>query len=495
MGLFSKRVQPVAQKSYTTYQLMPRVGWTAKWSPFSQQKAVKQGFRRSSWVYTCVRTRAANIAAVPWIVEVERNGEWEPADDHPLTRLLANPNPSYDLSMMVRQWVYSLDLTGDAYATRTRNGAGETREIWPIIPDRMEILPSTEQMISAYRYHKNSVTRTIPTEDIVHLRYANPGDLYYGLAPLEAAARAVDIDEEAERWQKTMLQNLGVPPVVFSMQGESIGQQEYDQAKQWVAEQSGGDNARRPWVVANATVQSISQSAVDLDMINGRRMTREEICAVFAVPPPIVGIYDKATLANIETARKIMWLEGLIPTLNEIKGQLNIQLAGDYQERLRIRYDLSNVEALQDNVGDQIKAAEQLWRMGVPLAEINQRLELGLDTDNIPGADTGYLGSGLLPTDFDFGDDNEPEPGGDEAAETAFGSGATDKVQDTALNGAQIGAIQSIVQAVANNELPAETAVQLIRVSFPTIDEDQARRIIDPADGFTVEDIDGAATE
>ncbi len=53
-----------------------------------------------------------------------------------------------------------------------------------------------------------------------------------------------------------------------------------------------------------------------------------------------------------------------------------------------------------------VDAATKLWSMGVPFNEINQRLELGFD--DIEGGDTGYLGSGLLPSNFDWsgGSDN-----------------------------------------------------------------------------------------
>ena len=57
-------------------------------------------------------------------------------------------------------------------------------------------------------------------------------------------------------------------------------------------------------------------------------------------------------------------------------------------------------------------------------------------------------------------------------------------VQDTALNGAQVTALQGIVQAVADGMLPAATALQLILVSFPGVTEQQARAIMGPMTGF-----------
>jgi len=64
--------------------------------------------------------------------------------------------------------------------------------------------------------------------------------------------------------------------------------------------------------------------------------------------------------------------------------------------------------------------------------------------------------------------------------------GATEKVQDSALNGAQVQGMQAIVQSVAGGTLPAESAIMLLTSSFPTINEERARAIIMPAAGFVV---------
>lgn len=418
MGIFSKRQKPVASKSYAAYELMPQVSFVPKWNAYDTQRAIRDGYKRSTWVYACVRLRAANAAQVPWIVERETPEGWVEAENHQLQAILKRPNPAYDWSEMVRRFVYSLDLTGDAWATKTRGGGagvtGAVREIWPILPEHVDIIPGRNAMIRAYKYRRSNISTEIPAEDMLHLRYANPGDMYYGLSPLSAAARAVDIDEEAEKWQKVTLQNMAVPPGALLLEGD-VGQEEYEQTKRWVSEQRGADHAREMWVLANAKYQSMAQSATDLDFMEGRKMSREEICAAFSVPLPLVGIYDKATLSNIETAREIFWREGLIPVLDEIQGQLNLQLAQEY-EGIRLRYDLSNVEALAENLTEKVNNARTLWSMGVPLDAINQRLELGLDTADMPGADVGYLPGGLLPTNFDVGDS---EPGGNAAAQAA----------------------------------------------------------------------------
>lgn len=56
--------------------------------------------------------------------------------------------------------------------------------------------------------------------------------------------------------------------------------------------------------------------------------------------------------------------------------------------------------------------------------------------------------------------------------------------QDQALNGAQIAAIAAIVQGVVDKTMPPETAVRLILVSFPSLDESTAQEMIQPAIDF-----------
>jgi SPP1 family phage portal protein len=64
---------------------------------------------------------------------------------------------------------------------------------------------------------------------------------------------------------------------------------------------------------------------------------------------------------------------------------------------------------------------------------------------------------------------------------------AGNNVQATALNGAQVTSLQGIAQAVADNQLPFETAMELVQIAFPTIDMATAERMLRPADEFTPE--------
>ena len=477
-------------KSFPLYQLLPiNWGWSAKWSQYSNRQAL-DAYKKSVWLYDCIRLRADNIASVPWVVQLKSGKEWKETDSHPLVDLLANPNPEFDLPTMLALAIYWLDLTGDAYGTKVRNGAGEVWQWWPSFPDIMEAVPGRERMVDSWKYRLGNVSKVLPSEDVIHFRYPDPSSPYYGLSPLQAAARSIDVDLEASNFQKVTLQNHGVPIGVFTGPDDMV-QEQYEQNRKWISEQSGAEHGREPWI-SSLKYQSMGSTPHELDFIETRNMTRVEICSAYAVPLPLVGVYDDATLANIQTARRIFWMEGLIPVLRKLEGQLNLQLASEYGPDVRITYDLSGIEALQEDQAKKITAAKELWSMGVPLAQVNTVMDMGLDTDTIEGADVGYLPSGLLPANFDAGP--APEPGSlADAAAVTYGDGtgtalpalpAEAPVANTAMNGAQVTGLQGIVQAVADGNMPAETAVRLIVVAFPTISEVDARAMLAPLDGF-----------
>lgn len=471
------------EKSAPTPSLIPRTKKHPQWRDWSTQHAWREGYRASTWVYNAIEIRRRAVASVPWHVEVRRGEEWERAPDHPLQLLLDEPNPDFTQRQMISRLVQWLDLGGNVYWTKVRAGRPKVPvEVWPLMPDAMRAIPGGKdgRMIGGYRYEWENVKTTFPAEDIVHWTYPNPGDFYYGMSPLRAAGMATDIDTEAQRFQKVSLQNRGIPDGVFTLQGDTITREQWEQAREQVREQYQNKDAyRSPWVVGHAKWEQMSLSPADLDYVESRKFTREEILSAFNTPPPLVGIYDNATLSNIETARKIFWLDGICPLLEELRDQLQAALVPEFgrPSELRIVYDLTNVDALREKFQDKVTAAESLWRMGVPFNQISQRLEMNIE--DIPGGDVGFVSASLIPTDMATatGEGLEGEPGEEMEPAAVAEDADRDGELSGGLNGAQVQAVLSIIEQVARGDLPRASAVAIIAGSFP-ISEDGAEAMI-----------------
>jgi len=313
---------------------------------------------------------------------------------------------------------------------------------------------------------------------IVH--FTNPDSLYYGMSPLEAAGKAVDVDNAAAAWQKISMQNRGVPDGIFSFDGD-LSLEQWEDARTMVREQySGIASSRAPWILSKAKYQQMSMTPAELDFMKTREFSMDQICAVYGVPREMINGMGDVNRASGENVRRTFWIDTIVPLLSEIESTLNLTLAREFgtSDQIRIRFDTSSVPALQENYTDKVNNAKSLWAIGVPFNQINARLELGFD--EIQGGEIGYLPSGVIPASIDFEDDpsNATETYGDGLAPTA-------NVQGQALNGAQISSLSQIVQLVASGNLPLESAIQLVMVAFPALNEADARRLLLPASKFT----------
>lgn len=405
------RFLPFKKKSKRFSQLLPtwKTSQDAKFNTWSTEKAINEGLKASTYVYSCIQLIARSVASVPWYAyKQDSNGDWTVIENHPLQLLIEKPTPFHNRKDLMTGMVHHLYLGGNAVFTKVRGG-GVVAELWQLPPDAIKVIPSKVDFIDRYEYEQDGVRQSFAPSDIMHNKFNDPSNPYWGLAPLQAGAKAVDSDVEAVRFQKLSLQNRAITDGVFTFE-HPLTTDQWKEARAMVRDQHQGiDNARTPWVLgAGAKWEQMSLSPLEMDFLNSRKFTREEICSIFQVPPPMIGILENSTYNNIETARKIFWVDTLIPLLEDIKDCFNQCLTPEFGKGFEISYDISNVDALQTNIKDKIDTAKSLFGMGVPFNMINQKLELGFD--DIEGGDMGYLPSGLMPTDLLLEPPPEPNP-------------------------------------------------------------------------------------
>lgn len=423
---FSRAPAPVRAsepgESRVSRLLLPWAEWLTRfpqWSKWDSPKAVAEGFQASPWVYAAITRRYQAIASVPWVVQQRTADGWEPApDNHPLARLLEEPNPEMSLSELISLTQIHLDLAGNAFWHKLKVGdgaGGRTKYVYPVMPETVKIIPGTLSLIDGYEVGHAQAVR-LPASDITHFAYPNPGDLLYGQSPLMAAGKSVDVDNSAAAWQKVSMQNRGVPDGVFEIDDPDLTDDQFAEVRKIIREQyaAGVGNARAPWAVNRAKWRPMSLSPAEVDFIETRHLSMKEICAVYGVPSEMISGMGDSNRASSETVRKTFWLDTILPLLADMEATLNRSLAREYGPTIRIAYDTSVVPALQANRSELVKNARELWSMGVPFNVINQKLELGFD--DIEGGDIGYLQAGLIPSDFDF---NLVDAGGEANAEEA----------------------------------------------------------------------------
>lgn len=352
----------------------------------------------SVYAFQCMYLISVAVASTP-IGAVDAATE-EELPDHPLSHLLAKPNKSDTAETFWARVVAAL-MTGNAIITKARGVGGLPVDLTLHIPGTVTQVIEDGVLI---RYETRKGTRTIPIplEDVIHLKYAeDPNNPWWGIGPLDVAAGTVETDLEAVNWNRTSFKNRCEPSGMMVYKKE-LNDTLWLHARVRLAQMfMGSSNARMPMVLGNEVKWTrLSDSPVDMDMMNGRKMNREEICVAYGVPLVLLGILDAATMNNYASAREQFWQDNIRVRLASMSGQLTRSLAPDYVAvgpPVAVAYDTSDNEILTAVTPEKITVAEGLWGMGMPMSHVNDRLNLRLPA--WPGWDVSYLPSSVVSAD------------------------------------------------------------------------------------------------
>ena len=358
------------------------------------RKSTREGYKTSIYVFRAVRVIVQAASAIPWIVE-DKNGE--PIDNHPLTKVLRNPNPEFSGQDMMEILIGHELLVGNALWMPIILGR-QVKEFWPVMPDLVRPIPSNApgEWLKGWEVSsQDGSKRILPPDQFLHFMQMDPGDLYWGIGPLMAAARTIDTDNEAQDMQKISMQNRAMPDGVFTHESV-LTQEQFEEARRQVRENFlGKTKTREPWVLgAGAKWNQLSMTPREIDYIASRLSGKRDIAGAFGISPIFLGDLEQSSYNNMMEARKALYEDVVIPLLDDAKSTLNLKIAPLYGD-ITISYDTSKVAALREDFTKKVEQAKNLWAMGVPFDQINERLEMGFE--EFPGWDTGYLPMMLLP--------------------------------------------------------------------------------------------------
>ncbi len=371
------------------------------------RKATREGYKISIYVFRSVRTIVQAASAIPWVVEDSKGVIIE---DHPLTKVLRKPCPQFSSQDMMELLIAHLELVGNALWMPIIVG-GKVKEFWPVMPDLVKPIPSDMpgEWLKGWQVSKQDGGQDVlPPEQFLHFMQMDPGDLYWGTSPLIAAARTIDTDNEAQDTQKVSMQNRATPDGVFTHE-TVLTQEQFEEARRQIRENFLTKSKRRePWVLgAGAKWNQMSMTPVEMDFVESRLHSKQDIAGAFGISPIFLGDLTQSSYNNMAEARKALYEDVVIPLLDDVKSTLNLKIAPLYGDII-ISYDTSKVAALREDFGKKVEQARNLWGMGLPFNQINERLEMGFD--EFAGWDVGYLPMQLLPTSSPAREGPEEEP-------------------------------------------------------------------------------------
>ncbi|WP_227285294.1 phage portal protein [Boseongicola sp. H5] len=346
------------------------------WSPRDTASLTRTGFQGNPVGYRSVKLIAEAGAALPVVCQdAERR-----YDLHPVLGLLSRPNQAQGRAELMEALYAQLLLSGNGYLEAVTPGPGVPGELHVLRSDRMSLVPGADGWPVAYDYTVGAKKHRFAPELICHIRNFHPQDDHYGLAPLQAAATAIDVHNSASRWSKSLLDNAARPSgaiVYRSADGAgSMSQDQFDRLQaEMEAHHQGARNAGRPMLLEGGLDwKPMGFSPSDMEFQKTKEAAAREIALAFGVPPMLLGIPGDATYANYAEANRAFYRLTVLPMAQKVLAQLSHWLSGFAGEIVELKPDLDQVPALATERDAQ-------WRRVAEadfLTQAEKRMMLGL---------------------------------------------------------------------------------------------------------------------
>lgn len=297
--------------------------------------------------------------------------------DHPVLKLLAEPQPGKPSTLVWGWFLQDYKLFGNAYLLKIRDKSGSVVALQFLPFDMVRPVGNGVDPLTMYKYTSDGRTFDLSLENVIHLRYGRePLDIRLGRSPLQAMLREIGTDNTASSAAYGLLSNGAMPSIIIGPDAKDtsvdISLDDARQIKRQLREDLTGDNAGGV-VVMNGPykMDRVSLTPNDLALDSIRRVPEERICSALGLNPMVLGLgsgLERSTYSNYERAQQAAWEDGMIPLFRAVADVLTINLLPEYpetQEGDYIAYDVSGVRALADDLDAASKRAEILFKAGI----------------------------------------------------------------------------------------------------------------------------------
>jgi HK97 family phage portal protein len=323
-------------------------------------------------LYSAIRVRAEALGRTPWAVFQETTGqEIIPLpESHPLARTFAQPNPWFTGKELIRATETYLCLWGKAFWSIEPSETTGQLELWPLRPDRVEVLPGQGRhgpYIRGYRYRGLDRDVLYLPEEIEFFRFFNPLQDRSGLSPVAPLRLTLDIGQDALRYNRSTFKNGGIPDFLMITDATITDTQVNEFYARWDARFGGPDKAKRPAFVSGIRdAKTLAFSSREMEFIEGMRWAIKDVARVYGVPETMLAELQFSTLANMGELERWFWRNTVIPEATMIADRITASLLPKLGFPLhQLTFDFSGIEALSEGEDQRLKREAEYLDRGV----------------------------------------------------------------------------------------------------------------------------------
>jgi HK97 family phage portal protein len=362
----ARRLFQTKASATTRLDVQTTTGSQAVWTSRNYKDLAREGYEQAVWVYAAIRALTTQTSYVrPILYQQRRGGEMVELDAHPLLDLISRPNDEQALERFIEHAYATYLVSGNAYIERVGLENRPPLELYVKRPDRMKVVAgNAQQRVGGYEYKVGGETYRFDPWQILHLKTWSPLDDWYGLSPLAAASRGVDVFNAGQAHNLALLQN-GARPSGAWVNSSTMTDDQFRRLREQIDDATRTQNRGRPILLEGGiSWQELGVNPRDLDFLAGQEDAARQIHAAYGVHPVLTGLQSGTFENQREAIRNLVTLS-VFPFLDMLFGELTRWIAPAYGDGLRLSFDRNAFPAFSDDESELLERARGAYKDGL----------------------------------------------------------------------------------------------------------------------------------
>jgi HK97 family phage portal protein len=256
-----------------------------------------QMYEQTSWVRAVVGVICKAVTARGYSLSpIKPNADSRNAER--LQEFFANCNPNDTLLEILDDIARDIYVFGNAFLEVVYGADSKPKELWNLDATTMRIKADEHGTIIGYIQIPRDLSEKVEfkPKEVIHFKMGTKGATLYGLSPLASLILPVTVDKYAQIYNRAFFLNGAKIRGAFIMKDATPEQVERNR-EYMAARAKNPDMAHSDLVLeGNIEFKQISTTQKDMEFLELREFTRNEILAVYGVPPGKVSIIETGNI-------------------------------------------------------------------------------------------------------------------------------------------------------------------------------------------------------
>ncbi len=258
-----------------------------------------QMYEQTSWVRAVVSVICKAVTARGYTLVPVRTGA-EIKNAETLQEFFSNCNPNDTFLEILDDITRDVYVFGNAFLEVVYGPDNKPRELWNLDATSMYVKADEHGSILGYlqkpRYSNSQSDIEFTSKEVIHFKLGTKGSTMYGLSPLASLILPVTVDKYAQIYNRSFFVNGAKIRGAFIMKNATPEQVERN--REYMKERARTPDMAHSDLVLEGDIEfkQISTTQKDMEFLQLREFTRNEILAVYGVPPSKVSIIETGNI-------------------------------------------------------------------------------------------------------------------------------------------------------------------------------------------------------